>query len=74
MQSILSVAQVTNVAAGDGFINKEITPFLSIGMGIAQMYISKKAHDYNPDGTPASVAYLTEKEMTELNKSFEDMK
>lgn len=57
IQSIFSVGQVANVAAGDNLIPKDVQPFIAMGMGIFQLYVSKKAHEVNPDGTPASVAF-----------------
>lgn len=57
LQTILAAGQIVNAAEEDKLIPKEYSPYIAIGMGMAQMWISKKAHEVNPDGTPAKVAY-----------------
>lgn len=46
-------------------INPAWRPFtktvLSTGLGVLQMFLANKAQKYNPDGTPAEVAYVPEK-------------
>lgn len=34
-----------------------VTALMSAGLGFVQMLIGLKAHESNPDGTPASVSY-----------------
>lgn len=40
---------------------------LSTGLGVLQMFLANKAQKYNPDGTPAEVAYVPEKKKKDKN-------
>lgn len=64
IQSILTAGQVVNIGMESGKLPQvapnAATPYIALGLGILQTILANKAHNSNPDGTPASVAYRTE--------------
>lgn len=55
-QALMLVAQYGNQAAS--FVPGKYKPLVAIAIGAIQGILAWKAHYSNPDGTPASVAYL----------------
>lgn len=57
IQSVLTAGQVANVGLENNMIPGKATPYVALGVGLIQLLLANKAHNSNPDGTPASVPY-----------------
>lgn len=55
-QTLAMVLQALNLASG--VVPAKYQPFIAFGIGIVQAGMGLYSHYYNPDGTPASVAFV----------------
>lgn len=51
----LQIANVALVGVPGGVLAQQ---GIALGLGLAQTWLAKKAHQTNPDGTPAELPYL----------------
>jgi len=54
-QTFLGLGQITNLIYP--ILGEKQKGYVAVGLGVAQVVVSAVAHAYNPDGTPANVAY-----------------
>ena len=56
-QTLLLTGQIGNTALENGVIPPKASPYVALGLGVLQLFFANKAHNSNPDGTPAIVPY-----------------
>lgn len=57
VQSILTAGQIANAGLENKMIPPKASPYVALGVGLIQVFFANKAHNSNPDGTPAEVPY-----------------